>query len=469
MWSSGSNINSTKRTMANKQQAKKMAAKGKSAAQIKAKTGVGNQTANMLITKKAPTPKASKAPTPKAPKAPTQQVAPTYKNSAGDVVQTQYPGPLSARDQLNIDNLTRRIGFAPTWVPGLMEPGQEGYNPKTGGGNYVWQEGNVDPEQLRAWYRREGQMGTDRALEGKNRADYTLDSLFSAEQTPAQQTTSSTAMGKTKGKNNNKELGIKQVIRQAGPKISQKEMNQIVKAAGGNVGTAINRIASVQSSMKQAGKTAPSVGSSAANMFIKQAQSNPALAYQLGSSKLGQTLRSMIGTPAGPRHPRSGYPTYAAQPGTGLMIGGTVIKPGGGISNYRQPQGAAPAVGDTVAAGPYDGMMDGPTEGPAGGTGGDGFDYQSILDAIAGVQQPQFDMSGLMDMFNTQFDQLSSQFDMMDPLQLAQLGRAYGGDAIRARQRARRTRGDYRRGLPSMLGSVAPTLASMGIGGGLTL
>jgi hypothetical protein len=260
---------------------------------------------------------------------------------------------------------------------------------------------------------------------------------------------------------------IKKTIKKAGPKISQKEMNQIVKAAGGNVGTAINRIASVQSSMKQAGKTAPSVGSSAANMFIKQAQSNPALAYQLGSSKLGQTLRSMIGTPAGPRNPQSGYPTCAAQPGTGLMIGGTVIKPGGGISVYRQPQGAAPAVGDTVAAGPNDGMMDGPTEGPAGG--GDSFDFQSMLDAMTAAQQPQFDMSALTDMFNTQFDQLSSQFDMMDPLQLAQLGQAYGGDAIRARQRARRTRGDYRRGLSSMLGSVAPALASMGIGGGLTL
>jgi hypothetical protein len=134
---------------------------------------------------------------------------------------------------------------------------------------------------------------------------------------------------------------IKKTIREAGPKISKKEMNQIVKATGGNVGTAINRIASVQSSMKQAGKTAPSVGSSAANMFIKQAQSNPALAYQLGSSKLGQTLRSMIGTPAGPMIKGQ---QRAAQPGTGLMIGGTVIKPGGGISVYRQPQGAAPAV-----------------------------------------------------------------------------------------------------------------------------
>jgi hypothetical protein len=269
---------------------------------------------------------------------------------------------------------------------------------------------------------------------------------------------------------------IKKTIKEAGPKISKKEMNQIVKATGGNVGTAINRIASVQSNMKQAGKTAPSVGSSAANMFIKQAQSNPTLAYQLGSSKLGQALRSMIGTPAGPMIQGQ---QRAAQPGTGLMIGGTVIKPGGGISVYRQPQGAAPAVGDTVAAGPYDGMMDGPTEGPAGwyqdptgGDGttggggttgdGDGFDFQSILDAIAGVQQPQFDMSA------TKFDQLSSQFDQMDPLQLAQLGRAYGADAIRARQNIRKTRQDYRRGMPAMaLGQAI--LASMGIGGGLTL
>jgi hypothetical protein len=260
-----------------------------------------------------------------------------------------------------------------------------------------------------------------------------------------------------------KELGIKQIIKQAGPKISKKEMNQIVKAAGGDVGTAINRIASVQSSMKKAGKTAPSVGSGAANMFIKQAQSNPTLAYQLGSSKLGQTLRGMIGTPAAPRLKGQ---QRAAQPGTGLMIGGTVIKPGGGISVNRQPKGAAPDVGDTAAS-PYAGAMDGPTEGPASDT--DSFDFQSMLDAMTAAQQPQFDMGALTDMFNTQFEQLSSEYDMMDPLQLAQLGQAYGGDAIRARQRARRTRGDYRRGLPNMLGSVAPTLASMGIGGGLTL
>jgi hypothetical protein len=261
-----------------------------------------------------------------------------------------------------------------------------------------------------------------------------------------------------KKNNKNKELGIKQVIKQAGPKISKKEMNQIVKAAGGNVGTAINRIASVQSSMKQAGKTAPSVGSSAANMFIKQAQANPALAYQLGSSKLGQTLRSMIGTPAGPMIQGQ---QRAAQPGTGLMIGGTVIKPGGGISVNRQPKGAAPAVGDTFADSPYAGMMDGPTEGPAGG---------SMLDAMTAAQQPQFDMSALTDMFNQQFEQLSSEYDMMDPLQLQQLGITTNPNAIRARQRQRKQRADYRRG--GMLGMMAQPiqqLASMAIGGGLTL
>ena len=255
---------------------------------------------------------------------------------------------------------------------------------------------------------------------------------------------------------------IKKTIKEAGPKISKKEMNQIVKATGGNVGTAINRIASVQSNMKQAGKTAPSVGSSAANMFIKQAQSNPALAYQLGSSKLGQTLRSMIGTPAGPMIQGQ---QRAAQPGTGLMIGGTVIKPGGGISVYRQPQGAAPAVGDTVADGPYDGMMDGPTEGPAGG--GDALDFQSMLDALTAMQQPAFNMTSLEDMFQTQFDQLSSQFDQMNPLRLPPLGRAYGADAIRARQNIRKTRQDYRRGMPAM--ALGQALANMAIGGGLTL
>ena len=126
---------------------------------------------------------------------------------------------------------------------------------------------------------------------------------------------------------------VKKVIRQAGPVISKKEMNQIVKAAGGNTQKAVNSIASVQQSMKAADKQAPSVASGAANMLIKQA--TPTTSF--GTSKLGQALRGMVGTPAGPRNPQSGAPQYAATPGTGLMKGGTMIRPGGRPAVRPQP------------------------------------------------------------------------------------------------------------------------------------
>ena len=262
---------------------------------------------------------------------------------------------------------------------------------------------------------------------------------------------------------------VKKIIREAGPKISKKELSKISKAAG-STSAALNRIASVQQSMKQADKVAPSIGSAAANMLIKQAQSTPAGVYQLGNSKIAQTIRSMAGTPAGPRNPQSGAPQYAAQPGTGLMIGGTVIKPGGGISVYRQPKGAAPAIGDTAAdttAAAGDGTA---TAAGDGTMAGDQYDFQSMLDALTAMQQPQFDMGALTDMFNTQYEELSSQFDQMTPLQLQQLGITTNPNAIRARQRMRKTRQDYRRGLPAMaLGQSLANLASMGIGGGVTL
>ena len=76
-------------------------------------------------------------------------------------------------------------------------------------------------------------------------------------------------------------------------------------------------------------------------------------------------------------------------------------------------------------------------------------------------------MSALTDMFNTQFDQLRSEFATRDPIQLAQLGRAYGGDAIRARQRNRRSSRDYRRGMANS--AFSPAAANLAIGGGLTL
>jgi hypothetical protein len=91
----------------------------------------------------------------------------------------------------------------------------------------------------------------------------------------------------------------KELIKKAGPTISNKELNKVVKATG-SVEKALNKISSVQQSAKQADKTAPSINAGAANMLIKQAQSTPAGVYQLGSSKVAQAIRGMAGTPAGP-------------------------------------------------------------------------------------------------------------------------------------------------------------------------
>ena len=152
---------------------------------------------------------------------------------------------------------------------------------------------------------------------------------------------------------------IKKTIRNAGKKISNKEMTKIVKSAGGSTSKALDRISSVQQSSKKADKTAPSIGSKAANQLIKQAQSTPAGVYQLGSSKMADAIRGMAGTPAGPRHSGSGYPTYAAQPGSGLMMGGTVLKPGGGVAVKPQSMPKSPYAGAMAGKGNDQGLPKG--------------------------------------------------------------------------------------------------------------
>jgi hypothetical protein len=219
------------------------------------------------------------------------------------------------------------------------------------------------------------------------------------------------------------------------------------------------------------------LNSGAANMLIKQAQkaTPQSLGYQpldYGTGNIGRALTGMMGTPGYPGAMIQGQRVggQEAVPAQ-LMIGGTQIRPGGRTA--VRPMGAAPAVGDTAAD-----TTAAATQAPASYDDygyddygyGDGFDMSYLDSLLADMQMGyQNDMAALTDMFNQQFEQLSSQFDTMNPLQLAQLGKAYGSDAIRARQRNRRTRADYRRGLPNMLASATPALASMGIGGGVTL
>ena len=272
---------------------------------------------------------------------------------------------------------------------------------------------------------------------------------------------------------------IKKTIRNAGKKISNKEMAKIVKSAGGSTSKALDRISSVQQSSKKADKTAPSIGSKAANQLIKQAQSTPAGVYQLGSSKMADAIRGMAGTPAGPRHSGSGYPTYAAQPGTGRVDGGMVIRPSGGL-----------ATGPLKGKGKGKGKDKDPRSGPntevdpnAGGTGGLNITQEELDKLIAagiqtgidnymseyGLGNQQYDpYSGMSDLLGTLMapyqNALSSQMDLMsqfsmpqqmEPMRMFGAGQNYNINSVRAAQRDRQRRSGYLRG-------------NMGIGGGST-
>jgi len=267
----------------------------------------------------------------------------------------------------------------------------------------------------------------------------------------------------------NRNRGIKAALRELAPGgISRSEIKQVAKQTGASYETIVKRM----DAMNQAGQDVR-LNSGAANMLIKQAQTTPSIIGQepsFGTGNIGTALTSMMGTPGYPGAMIQGQRVGAqeAVPAQ-LMIGGTQIRPGGRVG--VRPMGAAPAMGDATAD-----TAAAATQAPASYDEygyGDGFDMSYLDSLLADMQMGyQNDMAALTDMFNQQFEQLSSQFDTMNPLQLAQLGKAYGSDAIRARQRNRRTRSDYRRGISSPLGiltAATPALASMGIGGGVTL
>jgi hypothetical protein len=150
---------------------------------------------------------------------------------------------------------------------------------------------------------------------------------------------------------------IKKAIRKAGNKISNKELQKIVKKSGGSTSKALDKISSVQQSRKDAGKTAPSLGSKAANNLIKQAQSTPAGVYQLGSSKIAQSVRGMAGTPAGPMiqgKQQPGTPTA----GLGYVPGGMTIRPSGRLGvGPKKDNNKTKNKNKGGMPGPYDGMQ----------------------------------------------------------------------------------------------------------------
>lgn len=225
-------------------------------------------------------------------------------------------------------------------------------------------------------------------------------------------------MPKKKNKGN-----VKKVIRQAGPVISKKEMNKIVKAAGGNVQKAVNRIASVQRSAKAASKPAPAVASGAANMLIKQASSTPTITgtSQFGDSKLGKTLQSMTATPAytPPRNPQSGAPYGGATAATPaqLVPGGMMIKPGGNLA--VRPQGVQtvqPTTTDTTTTTDTDTETD---------TTVVANPNQDILDAIAVLQGENATLQDKLGQQDQYFQDIISQTQMQAQQQMAEMSNMF--------------------------------------------
>lgn len=263
---------------------------------------------------------------------------------------------------------------------------------------------------------------------------------------------------------------VTQALRIAGEGgITKQELNKITKQFDTPANEVVQRLDQINQNLKAKDQAGINLNSGAANTIFKDLSKQNQYelfnsTQSMGTGNIARAIQEMVGTPGytAPRNPQSGGSyggSTEAVPGTGLMIGGTQIRPGGSIA--VRPMGAAPAVAPTAeTTAPA-------TNATATETSGDAFDFQSILDALTGAEQPEMDMSALTDMFNTQFDELTSQFETMKPLQLAQLGRAYGGDAIRAAQRMRKTRRDYRRGLPAQ--SLGQAFTNLAIGGGMTL
>jgi hypothetical protein len=286
-----------------------------------------------------------------------------------------------------------------------------------------------------------------------------------------------------KGDKKKNQTKIKQVIRAAGTTISKGEMKGIVKAAGGNVSKALNRISSVQASMKDKDMRAPSIGSGAANQLIKQA-SSPLGRSSLGNSSIAQAIRSMAGRPAGPMIQGQQTPEI---PGTRITTG-MVLRPSGREGTRQGPKRTAATAADTTVE---------ETPGPAGtfytdedlekiigdrvnagideylaGIGGDNSADQAYLDLL----------SGIGNMFSTQMgayqQQMAGQMDLLNQFAMPQYQepmRSYGAgfyntEAIRAAQRDQKRRTGYLRGMGISGGtSGAPALSSgMSIGSALT-
>jgi hypothetical protein len=120
--------------------------------------------------------------------------------------------------------------------------------------------------------------------------------------------------------------------------ITKKELQTLSDTTGRSGAKVIQRLDALNQKLKGKDQVGISLNSGAANMLIKQAQKEPTgmfgMSDRFGTGQIGKALQGMLGTPGytAPRNPQSGAPYGGSSkgiPGTGLMMGGTAIRPGG--------------------------------------------------------------------------------------------------------------------------------------------
>jgi hypothetical protein len=141
----------------NNKQAKKMASAGKSAAQIKAKTGVGSQTAQRYVTKQAPTP--APAPRPSPPPAPSpaapSRTTPEIKG-VGQGIRVAGENGISKSDFKTIaeakgNNPEKIIGKLDKINTKLEDKGKAGINLKSGAANMLIKKAQKSSDKYRGY------------------------------------------------------------------------------------------------------------------------------------------------------------------------------------------------------------------------------------------------------------------------------------------------------------------------------
>jgi len=224
--------------------------------------------------------------------------------------------------------------------------------------------------------------------------------------------------------------GVKSQLRDAAEGgISKSELLSITESTGKSTAQVVKQLDKLNENLKKQDQKGVALNSGAANQIVKQlgvgiGKATPQMfGYQqpdFGGGKIGQTIQSMLGTPAynAQRNVNDsaipGIGSKPAVPAT-LMMGGTQIKPGGRLAVQPQPV-------TTVAAEPTATTPDDSTELVANPN-------QEMVNRIADLENALKDkdsaVSAALEQFQLNYDQNLLDMSNMFNMQIAQQQDAY--------------------------------------------